>query len=149
MRDGLSFGCYRAKPFQICLGKTTILRYVFLILLLSVTISFTEAKPNSFQLNLQRRLLEIDEPDHDRFTMLFRSQETDMSHYETYMEYARDYPFLYHSELVNSIIYNIPFELYEKYYQNEIPLFQAFNILNISVHLRKEHYLRFRIPFYK
>jgi hypothetical protein len=149
MRDGLSFGCYRTKAFQICLEKTIILRYAFLILLLSITISFTEAKPNSFQLNLQRRLLEIEEPDHDRFTMLFRSQETDMSYYETYMEYARDYPFLYHSELVNRIVYNIPFELYEKYYQNEIPLFQAFNILKISVHLRKEHYLRFKIPFYK
>lgn len=148
MSDVFRYGYFRVQH-RLYPDKTTILKYALLILILSIYISFTEAKPNSFQLNLQRRLFDIEEHDRTWFTSFIGDQQSDMSFYDKYLDYTREYPFLHNSGLICSIVYNLPFELYEKYYRKEIPLFRAFDVLTISVHFRKEHYLRFKIPFYK
>lgn len=60
--------------------------------------------------------------------------------------FINDYPYLAKTMFLEDVLYSAPFELFERYYLNDIYLGTLFNTVHLSMRPSKKQYLHFSIP---
>lgn len=60
--------------------------------------------------------------------------------------FITDYPQLANAVFLEDVFYSAPFELFERYYLNDIYLGTLFNTVHFRLRPSKKHYLQFTIP---
>lgn len=74
---------------------------------------------------------------------------TEKSYRQKVMKDLENYPYINDIDFFFDVVNFVPFELYEKYYLNEIYLTEFFGFMEISLNFQRQYYLRFQIPYSK
>ena len=74
---------------------------------------------------------------------------TEKSYRQKVIKDLESYPYINDIDFFFEIVNFVPFELYEKYYLNEIYLTEFFGFMEISLNFQRQYYLRFQIPYSK
>jgi hypothetical protein len=64
----------------------------------------------------------------------------------TINRFITEYPQLANAVFLEDVLQSVPFELFERYYLNDIYLGTLFNTVHFSLQPSKKHYLQFTIP---
>ena len=74
---------------------------------------------------------------------------TEKSYRQKVIKNLESYSYINDIDFFFDVVNFVPFELYEKYYLNEIYLTEFFGFMEISLNLQRQYYLRFQIPYSK
>ncbi|NQV19559.1 MAG: hypothetical protein HQ534_13595 [Armatimonadetes bacterium] len=74
---------------------------------------------------------------------------TEKSYRQKVIKNLESYSYINNIDFFYEIVNFVPFELYDKYYLNDIYLTEFFGFMEISLNLQRQYYLRFQIPYSK
>jgi len=74
---------------------------------------------------------------------------TEKSYRQKVIKNLESYSYINNIDFFYEIVSFVPFDLYEKYYLNDIYLTEFFGFMEISLNFQRHYYLRFQIPYSK